>query len=151
MENRLLVAFDGSNCSLEALKEAVQLAQTFHCEITVINVQPSFHTIHTSLLFKEKQIKEFQKELFYDVIRSAEQLLKRTHLEYEIILKIGDPIKQICQVAKEKNVKFIVMGSRGMGLVKGTVLGSVSYGVIHQSETPVLIFPQKCKMARLSS
>jgi nucleotide-binding universal stress UspA family protein len=143
MKDRILVAIDGSNNSLEALEEAVKLAEVLHCTIILVNVQPSFHTIHSRLFIKEKHIKEYQQELFHDVTRSAVQYLQSQEIDYEGVLKIGDPVQQICDLAEELNVKYILMGSRGMGLVRGTVLGGVSNGVLHESHIPILIIPQK--------
>lgn len=44
-------------------------------------------------------------------------------------------------VADEEAVDVIVLGSRRRSAVKSMVLGSVSYGVVHNSDRPVLIVP----------
>jgi len=43
-------------------------------------------------------------------------------------------------VAKEDDVDMIVMGARGLGKIKKTILGSVSDYVLNKSKVPVLIF-----------
>jgi nucleotide-binding universal stress UspA family protein len=40
-----------------------------------------------------------------------------------------------------KAAELIVLGSRGRSGIKSMVLGSVSYGVLHNSERPLLIVP----------
>lgn len=149
MKEQILVAVDGSNNSLEALEEAGRFAEISHCKIILVNVQPSFHTVHTRLYIKEELIKEYQEELFENATRSAVQYLQAQKIDYELIFKIGDPAQQICNLAKELKVRYIVLGSRGMGLVKGTVLGSVSYGVLHETAIPILVIPQKTKSDHL--
>ena len=143
MKEHILVAVDGSENALEALKEAVKLAEAMHCKLTVVNVQLSFKTIHTKLYIKEDVIKDYQKELFDNATKTAVEYLQTQGVDYELKMLIGDPVQQISQVAKESEASYIVIGSRGMGLVKGTVLGSVSNGIIHQAKVPVLIIPQK--------
>lgn len=145
MEERILVAIDGSNNSIDALEEAVRLAGVLQSRIILVNVQPSFYAIHKKLFIKEKHLKEYQQELFLDATWSAVQFLDAKNIHYELILRVGDPVQQICDVAEELNVRYIIMGSRGMGLIRGTVLGAVSNGVLHESLIPILIIPHKHK------
>ncbi|CAB4022713.1 Universal stress [Paramuricea clavata] len=51
------------------------------------------------------------------------------------------PGEAICKYAKEHNVDMILMGTRGLGTLRRTVLGSVSDYVLHHSECPVSIIP----------
>lgn len=145
MKERILVAIDGSNNSLEALAEAVKLAEAIPSKLYLVNVQPSFHTIHTRLFIGDDMISEYQTELFDKAVESAVEYLEGRDLDYVVLMKVGDPIYQICHLAKDLNAKYIVMGSRGMGLIRGTVLGSISSGVLHETNTPMLIIPQKEK------
>lgn len=143
MKESILVAVDGSMNSLEALEYAVESAKWSESKIIVVNIQPSYNMIHTRLLIKEEQIKDFQRELFEEATNAADKYLQDQKMDYELVLKIGDPAQQICQLAKELHVRYIALGSRGMGKLKGAILGSVSNGVIHQSEVPIVIIPQK--------
>ncbi|XP_076809794.1 universal stress protein YxiE-like [Clavelina lepadiformis] len=45
----------------------------------------------------------------------------------------------ICKKAEKVHANMIVMGTRGMGAIRRTVLGSVSDYVLHHSKVPVLI------------
>jgi nucleotide-binding universal stress UspA family protein len=49
--------------------------------------------------------------------------------------------RAVLDAAGEEASELIVLGSRGRSGVKSMVLGSVSYGVVHNSERPVLIVP----------
>jgi nucleotide-binding universal stress UspA family protein len=51
----------------------------------------------------------------------------------------GDPGPLIVAKAKECGASAIVMGSRGQGKIRRTVLGSVSDYILHHSDVPVLI------------
>ena len=54
----------------------------------------------------------------------------------------GKPGDVIIKTAKEEHVGLIVIGSRGLGLVKRTLAGSVSDHVLHNAPCPVVI----CKL-----
>lgn len=53
--------------------------------------------------------------------------------------KGSSPGDNIIHVAKEYQVDLIVMGARGLGKIKKTLLGSVSDHVLRKSKVPVLI------------
>jgi nucleotide-binding universal stress UspA family protein len=50
-----------------------------------------------------------------------------------------DPAEKILEIAGEENVDLILMGSRGLGWLKGKLLGGVSESVVRKSRIPVLI------------
>lgn len=54
----------------------------------------------------------------------------------------GKPGEAILKIAREENATLIVTGTRGLGKIRRTVLGSVSDYVIHHSPVPVLV----CRM-----
>jgi nucleotide-binding universal stress UspA family protein len=49
--------------------------------------------------------------------------------------------RAILDVADEQSARVIVLGSRGRSGVTSMLLGSVSYGVGHNSQRPVLVIP----------
>ena len=52
----------------------------------------------------------------------------------QTLLEDGDPANTILRVAKRLQVDMIVLGSRGLGDVKGLLMGSVSHRVAHLAE-----------------
>lgn len=64
-------------------------------------------------------------------------------VDIEVKLHGGKPGEAICCVIKECDVDLVVMGSRGMGAVRRTFVGSVSDYVLHHSHVPVVICPKK--------
>ncbi|MCX6225324.1 MAG: universal stress protein, partial [Bacteroidia bacterium] len=49
-------------------------------------------------------------------------------------IKMGHPVDEIIKEAKKSKADLIVMGSHGRSALSATVLGSVSYGVIHNDK-----------------
>lgn len=60
----------------------------------------------------------------------------------------GRPPEEICGLAEELGVDLVVVGSRGLGLVKRLAVGSVSEGVVNRAPCPVLVtrgsWPPSC-------
>lgn len=56
----------------------------------------------------------------------------------EASVRIGDYADEILAEADKLNVDMIVMGSRGLGVMRGTVLGSVSQKVLHHASQAVV-------------
>jgi nucleotide-binding universal stress UspA family protein len=55
------------------------------------------------------------------------------------VITSGDIATAILRRSKNENVSFIIMGSRGRGLIKGLLLGSVSADVLRYGKTHLLL------------
>ncbi|XP_053377591.1 universal stress protein Slr1101-like [Mercenaria mercenaria] len=51
----------------------------------------------------------------------------------------GKPGEVLCKIANEEKAALVVVGTRGLGKFRRTILGSVSDYVIHHSHVPVLV------------
>jgi nucleotide-binding universal stress UspA family protein len=56
----------------------------------------------------------------------------------ETVVRGGDQAGEILKAANEFGVDMIVIGTRGLGVLKSTVLGSVSQKVLHHAECSVV-------------
>lgn len=139
--NRLLVPVDGSTHSIKALQFALQLADEKNSEIVLLNVQPSYNTPNVKRFVGKEQIQEYQTEESKNAFERALAEIKTGTISVETKLRIGDPSIEICEEAKEIQATQIIMGYRGLGAIKRTVLGSVSYKVLHDAPCPVTIVP----------
>ena len=52
----------------------------------------------------------------------------------------GKPGETIVKTATEANATMIVTGTRGLGKIRRTIMGSVSGYVVHHAHCPVLVF-----------
>ena len=59
----------------------------------------------------------------------------------------GKPGEVICRVAEHDSVTMIVVGTRGLGSVRRTIMGSVSDYVVHHAHCPVVICRTPSKSA----
>ena len=58
-------------------------------------------------------------------------------------VRIGEPKDEIIKMAEEIKPDLLILGTRGMGLIKRLLLGSVSEYCIHHSNYPILLIPDK--------
>jgi nucleotide-binding universal stress UspA family protein len=54
------------------------------------------------------------------------------------LVRVGDYADEILETAQELGVDLIVIGARGLGKVRGPVLGSVSQKILHSAEQTVV-------------
>ncbi|RKD25865.1 universal stress protein UspA [Ammoniphilus oxalaticus] len=139
--SKIIVPIDGSQHAIRALEYALDLARAFGDELILLNVQLNLNTINVKRFFSKQEIEEFQQQLGEEDLEEAIKVATGSELPFTSKIRIGIPKVEICQEAEQEQVRCIVMGSRGMGPVVGRFLGSVSYGVVHESPCPVTIVP----------
>ncbi|NLY35419.1 MAG: universal stress protein [Alcaligenaceae bacterium] len=150
MAKTILVPFDGSSNANKALDWAISLAKVSGFKILLLNVQPSFRTVHAKTFFNKSDLEEYQQQLFKEATEGVEDKLKTSGIPYNLKLDIGDPKERIVEEVRnsakgEDRIELIVMGSRGTNPVFSGVLGSVSYAIINAGVCPVTIIPQEKK------
>ncbi|WAA12242.1 universal stress protein [Fervidibacillus halotolerans] len=141
MKNTILVPVDDSSHSYRALDFAIKLAECNNFSIAILNVQPNIHTPSTERFLLKEEVDTYLKEMGMEVLNRAKEYIKERNVEIKVFIRIGSPKIEIIKLANELNACCIVIGSRGLGPLKGAVLGSVSYGVLHDAPCPVTIVP----------
>jgi nucleotide-binding universal stress UspA family protein len=150
MINRILVATDASAASNRALEMAVQFAALHSAELLIVHV---IRDMQIPFEIQEIPELEFNKfEAFSDareeVMRKVAESVLRMAREkaekggagkVETAIGTGDPATSILGFAERRKVDMIVLGTRGLGKLKGTVLGSVSRKITNNAETSCLI------------
>ena len=146
MLKQILLATDGSANSRKALAFAVEMASRYDAELHVLHVIQNMEIPVEVLEYISAEDIEDSPASFYlekigqKIIQQSENECKKTGCEnvHTIVLR-GDPADMIIEVAKDKQMDLIVLGSRGLRGVKGRLLGSVSRKVSHASEVSCLI------------
>ncbi len=131
---KILVATDGSEKSMHAMQEAAKLAKAFNAEITVISVSQDTQfyigdqTFGTGHMFVLQEDIEKAVKL---ILKKASEFFAQEGLEVKTVMGKGYPADVICDTAEDGDFDVIVMGSRGLGSLKGFILGSVSNRVVN--------------------
>ena len=65
----------------------------------------------------------------------------RAEPETRLGIGVGQTAEALFEVAEQHDADLVVVGRRGMGLVKSAVLGSVSDAAVRDGRRPVLVVP----------
>jgi nucleotide-binding universal stress UspA family protein len=141
MLKKILVPTDGSEHARRAIDLASDLALRYDAMLYILHVV-SETTIPDEVLdyIRVEKVTEppemvYQRKIGQGTIAAAEREAKNRGLK-EVQSKVvqGDPAEEIINFAREKGVDMIMIGSRGVGQVKGMFLGSVSSKVCHVAD-----------------
>mgnify|MGYP002395933888 CR=1 FL=1 len=145
---RLLVATDFSATANNALIYALDFAEATKAEVVILHawrmpVEAATPYSHNLYLELEKEADAKMQQLDHDFLYAPK-------VPYECLVKSGTPVDLIEALAREKQVDFIVMGTRRAEGAK-TWLGSVTTQVVKQSSLPVLVIPEEARFAPLKT
>ena len=146
MISKILVPSDGSKTAQSAAAYAVDLAQQLKASIIALSVidKRSFitQTVPASETARHaiEPIEDYLREAAEAYTGEIKELCDKNGVASKISIKMGHPVEEIVKEAKRSKANLIVMGSHGRSALSATVLGSVSYGVIHNDKNiPILI------------
>jgi len=126
--SKILAAVDGSESSTKAFRYAVQLAQAFNAQITIMNVvDRGFFRVTPHVA------EDIGSRILSQVAEEAKGINVMKKLES------GSPAERIIEVAKKENYDLIAVGSRGLSRTRRFLLGSVSDDISHHAHTSILI------------
>ena len=137
MFKNVLIAVDGSEYSNKALTYAKNMAQIYNATLWLVHV-----LAHTSDLLGYEDYEKLyakRKHAGQSVLDDALAELGESNLEIHQELLEGSEPDSILSCAKKKQADLIIMGTRGMGALKGLLVGSVSRKVIHLASCPVMV------------
>lgn len=152
---RILVPFDDSDHAKNALREAIKLAKDEESsQIHIVKVSaPPQDLVYSSInqagfglgislvgesdfaTLLEQRTEQSNEEILETIAPLIEGVEDK--VSAEVVFGVYT-IDTIVDAAKYYNSDIIVMGSRGLGAIRG-MLGSVSFGVLRSADIPVLI------------
>ena len=148
MMNRILLATDGSENSKKAMAFAIDMAKRYDARLDIIHViTRSTVPVELLKLVDADEIEENPDAVYLEkvgkkIVDICGEDCRTSGVEpakIKTFIFKGDPAHQIIDFAEEKHVDAIVMGSRGMGPLKGRLLGSVSRKITHYAKCTCII------------
>ena len=137
---KILVPSDGSKTAKIAAAYAVDLAKQLNASIIILSVIDIRSLIAKTVAASEtvmditEPIEDYLKEAAEQYTGEIKKLCDKNGVASEISIKTGHPVEEIVKEAKASKTDLIVMGSHGRSSLSATILGSVSYGVIHNDK-----------------
>src|SRR5574338_459546 len=147
---KILVPYDGSKYSKEALSDASEIAKKFGSSLYLLMVIDVSAVKPPGMLLgivKEKKLKKWSAQILESVRSKADKILESemqscrkmgVETYYEILT--GNTVDSILKFANRQEIDLIIIGSRGLsGMGKIMVLGSVSRKISEEANCPVMI------------
>jgi nucleotide-binding universal stress UspA family protein len=155
MYKKVLVPLDGSalaECTLSHVKNLFKDGSPG--EVTLLNV------VKVDLSWAAIGVGEYPEAIDINAIREPLFIASRKYLEGVESRLVSEGIKvkteslegnrpadTITEYARKKGMDMIIIGTHGYTGLKKLLLGSVAFGVLHQSHIPVLLIrPESCRL-----
>ncbi|MEV4562875.1 universal stress protein [Nonomuraea sp. NPDC049419] len=134
----IIAGVDGSRAGLEAAGWAATEAVLRQVPLTVAHVVPKW-VCGEDQPVRYAEVARWMREEARTVLTSAKDraLRERPQVRVETVLLPGDPRAALVKAAAE--AELLVVGSSGIGGVRGLLVGSVAYGVVAHAETNVVL------------
>ena len=137
MFNNILLSYDGSEHAMNAAKIAAQFAlqqeHPFLWVVCVVEDAPDLlHEPYQSHLIAARSAKG-------EALIDAASQIVGNQVEVKRELLFGDPAECIINVSETRGCDLIVMGTRGLGSLRGLLMGSKAQKVVSLAKCPVLV------------
>ena len=134
----VVVPIDFSDHSFAALETACELAD-HPADLHVIHVLPVLEPTEPGIIWHTIDDAS-RSEHAEEALRT--ELRARAREAGEIVVRFGDPGRQIAQYAEEAAAGLIVLSSHGRSRLEQLLIGSVADRVVRLARCPVLVLKQ---------
>jgi nucleotide-binding universal stress UspA family protein len=141
---KIMVAYDFSDYSKEALAFAVELADELKSDLMIVNVinQRDLEAVRRaeieSISFSADQfIKERKKDRLEQINQVIGEISAK-HLPVEIKIKTGVPFRELIQAAMDGGANLVVMGRKGRSNLSGILFGTTAEKMFRHCPVPLL-------------
>jgi nucleotide-binding universal stress UspA family protein len=136
----ILLATDGSPTAEKAAATAFEYAKAFGARLVIASVwDVSYEPIGIAYGPVIPDLDHVGHTEAERLVAAAAEQAQGEGLDVETVTRRGTPVQQICAIADDYDPQLIVLGSRGWGPVRRMLFGSVSTGVLHHANQPVLV------------
>lgn len=145
---KVLIAMDGSRHSNFAFDYFVNHVWREGDEVLLVHAADhgsltSAPLFSTDPMFVSKLLNEEETEIKNLLERLKGKLASSGVAGRAVRYSANTPGEAVVKAAREAGVDLIVTGTRGLGMLRRTILGSVSQYILHHADVPVLICREK--------
>ena len=139
---KFAVLVDGSDPSMRAAKYTAELASAVGATVEIIHVMNLDSRLNAVSTLKSDYTTEIVLEESRaqgrQILEEAKALFPET-IELYLRLVTGRPVEKALDFCQEMQPDLVIIGARGLGGIKGAVLGSISTALLENMECPLLI------------
>jgi nucleotide-binding universal stress UspA family protein len=139
---KILLAVDGSECSLAAVDYLIKSAALYReaptVELLTVHA-PLPHPAGSGLVLGHKQFEDYYREEGEKWQAAAKARLAAAGIAYTPHILVGGVAECVAEAAKSHGCDMIMMGTHGRGAAGRMLLGSAATAVTHLAPVPVLL------------
>ena len=133
--SEIVVGYDGSDSSKAALSHALEFAKALGDSVVIVFGDAPGGYGGGEVPEQKQAVDEFARKVTQEALDAAQS----AKIESAVELVNEHAHEALITVAKRHDARMIVVGSHGESPLKGTIVGSTAYKLLHFSETPVLV------------
>lgn len=143
----ILVALDGSASANRALELAADVALRYGAALHLVHVM--LRPVASEELREFARIERVELPTAVEMSSPGQAIVAAgaavaaakgvQRLTTEVLT--GDPTEELLEYAREQGIDLMVVGRRGLGQIRGLLMGSVSWKINSMAECPVLTVP----------
>ncbi len=137
MYKKVLHGLDGSEGSLRALDEAIQLAKYYAAELHTISVEELPR--YPGAIGEVVEEKIIANGAFGNAIEKARHIAGRKSVDLTTHVIIGHEVKTILEFIKQKGFDLLVIGFMGHSAIYDRVMGSTCQSLVRLAPCSVLV------------
>lgn len=139
MTLQLMIAVDGSEESLEAVRKGIALVGAgLRAEIALVHVQEAASLLELAT-HDADDIATAAVDAGEHLMEPAIALLDAQGVGYTTEVVLGEPASVLVDMAEEMDADLVIIGARGMGAIQSVLVGSVSKALVTRCTKPVLV------------
>lgn len=137
---KIMLAVDGSEGALEAVRHALRLAQSgLKASFVLANVQEPASLYEVVVAHNAEVIEQVSEAAAAHSLAPAQALLDAAALAFETEIGHGDPGHVLVDIAERCECDLVIIGARGMEPYDGGSLGPVANSVLQRAGVPVMV------------
>lgn len=149
---KILVPLDGSSSATADLRMALEIAERFQSQITLVHVGSlsmilrlkRFERLQQITSEEIAQVIALSREAGFTLLEQGRQLVEAAGIPVKTMFKEGHPSIEIIRIARERRFNLIILGAKGVSQIKELRLGSTSEQIVRNAPCAVMVYkPQK--------
>jgi universal stress protein A len=125
----ILVTVDCSQVDKKILSHAARLARQNDATLHLI------HVVHSHTLDQDRVLRKKAEKIIKEYLKP----LKKEEIRFEVIIKSGEPDKEILKEIEEGGYDLVAMATHGHKFFSDLLFGSVSDVLKHKIDIPLLL------------
>jgi nucleotide-binding universal stress UspA family protein len=137
-----LIPLDGSERAERVLPHAQDLARKFGSKLLLLQVVDPFAEVDWADESEPRTLEQKTERMVADAesyLTDLQHRLEKTGVEARACVETGAVVRWILEVARREAVELIAMTSHGRTGLARVFYGSVTTGILHQTERPLLL------------